>query len=258
MSRRHLLFTCNGASLVGTLDSAPGSAGLLLVSGGNEVRSGAWSSQAQLAAKIAAAGFPVFRFDRSGVGDSEGGNGGFTLSGDDIAAALAAFRAECPDLTRIIGLGNCDAASALMLSGGAGLDGLILSNPWTIEDESAAPPPAAVRDHYRRRLANPAAIWRLLTGKVSITSLLSSLKAAASAPPPPSTLAQTMAAGIAAFAGPLRFLIADRDRTAQAFLAAWPKDDARIHICQGATHSFVESHGRDWLEAQVLDVLRGG
>ena len=60
---------------------------LLLVSGGNELRSGPWGSQAQLAAQIATAGFPVLRFDRRGVGDSEGQNTGFTGSADDIAAA---------------------------------------------------------------------------------------------------------------------------------------------------------------------------
>ena len=54
--------------------------GLLLVTGGNEVRSGAFSGQAQLAARIARKGFPVFRFDRRGVGDSDGENKGFRVT----------------------------------------------------------------------------------------------------------------------------------------------------------------------------------
>ncbi len=57
---------------MGTLDDAPGTTGLLIVSGGNEVRAGAFAGQARLAAEIAAAGHPVFRFDRRGVGDSTG------------------------------------------------------------------------------------------------------------------------------------------------------------------------------------------
>ncbi|EJL35363.1 hypothetical protein PMI02_00195, partial [Novosphingobium sp. AP12] len=77
MTRRHFAFMCEGDRLVATLDTAPGRTALLLVSGGNEVRSGAWSGQARFAARIAAWGFPVLRFDRRGVGDSEGENGGF-------------------------------------------------------------------------------------------------------------------------------------------------------------------------------------
>ena len=260
--RRHLTFACEGSTLVGTVDEAAaskaaGATGLLLVSGGNELRSGAWAGQARLAARIAAAGFPVFRFDRRGVGDSEGGNGGFRTSAPDIAAALAAFRRECPHVSRVVGLGNCDAASALMLAQGAGLDALVLSNPWTIEGDDTPAPPAAIRDHYRRRLADPAALLRLLTGKVSPARLLASLRDALRKPPPPGTLAQDMAAGIAGFAGAIVFLVADRDRTGQAFLAAWDKHDARIRRCPDATHSYVEPAAQEWLAGQVLDVLRG-
>ena len=49
---------------------------------------------------------------------------------------FAAFRRAAPQLTRIIAFGNCDAASALMLAGGAGCDGLVLSNPWTIAQDA--------------------------------------------------------------------------------------------------------------------------
>lgn len=258
MSRRHFTFACEGARLVATLDDAPGRTGLLLVSGGNEVRGGAWNGQAQFAARIADAGFPVLRFDRHGVGDSEGSNGEFRSSGPDITAALAAFRQQCPQLTRIVGLGNCDAASALMLAGGADLDALVLSNPWTIEDDGEEAPAEVVRDHYRRRLSDPAAIRRLLTGKVSLRklfrSLLSMLRAA---PKAPVGLAAEMAEGLASFKGEVRFLIAGRDRTGLAFLAKWNKTDPRIHTCPDATHSYVEAKAREWLVEQVLEALRG-
>jgi exosortase A-associated hydrolase 1 len=232
--------------LAGTLDEAAGTTGLLIVSGGNELRSGAWSGQAQVAAQVAAAGFPVFRFDRRGIGDSEGMNGEFRSSAPDIAAAVAAFRAECPQLTRLIALGNCDAASALMLAKGAGCDGLILTNPWTIEDEAAAPPPEAIRDHYKRRLASPESFKRLLRGEIKLGVAFASLLRALRPAPPPTGLAQDIAAGIAGFAGPVSFLLAGRDRTAQAFLAAWKKGDPRIRICEGASHSFVEAEARQW------------
>ncbi len=255
MSRRHVTFECEGAMLVGTFDAGEKPTGLLIVTGGNEVRAGAWNGQAQLAARIASAGVPTFRFDRRGVGDSEGPNGDFRTSARDIAAALATFLTIAPHVTRVVAMGNCDAASALMLSGGAGFDALILSNPWTIEDENAAPPPAALRGHYARRLADPAALMRVLRGGVNLKSLLHSLLGAFRPAPSPTGLAQDMKAGLAQFTGPVRILIADSDRTAQAFLAAWPKDDPRLRRCAGASHSFVEAKAREWLEAQVLDML---
>lgn len=257
MSRRHFSFACEGATLAATLDEASGTTGLLIVSGGNEVRSGAWAGQALLAAEVATAGYPVFRFDRRGVGDSDGPNGGFRTSGPDIAAALAAFREASPNLTRIVAFGNCDAASALMLGSSTGCDALILSNPWTIEGDGSddAAPPQVVRAHYRQRLSDPRALLRLLTGKVSPGKLIASLRDALRPAPPPSSLAQEMAVGLGQFGGPVTILLAERDRTAQAFLATWDKHDTRLRTCPGASHSYVETPARDWLREQVLAVL---
>ena len=255
MTRRHVTFACEGATLVGTLDDAAGASGLLLVSGGNEIRSGAFSGQAQLAARIAATGFPTFRFDRRGIGDSGGENRGFRDSGADIAAALAAFRAERPDLSRVVGFGNCDAASALMLNAGAGCDGLVLANPWTIEHDDGALPAEAIRARYAEKLRNPKELVRLATGKVSLRKLAGGLKRAVSPAPEPTTLAQDMRAGLERFEGPVRLLIAERDRTGQAFVAAWQGQDERLARCPGASHAFVESKARDWLLGQIVAAL---
>jgi exosortase A-associated hydrolase 1 len=256
MTRRHVTFGCEGSTLVGTLDEAEGGTGLLLVSGGNELRSGAFAGQAQFAARIAADGWPVFRYDRRGVGDSDGPNGEFRASGPDLAAALTAFRAAAPQVSRVVALGNCDAASSLMLAQGAGCEGLILSNPWTIEGTDEEPSGEVLRDHYRRRLASPAALKRLLTGQVPIGKLARSLIGALRPAPPPTSLAQDMAAGIAGYGGEVAILIAERDRTAVAFLGAWDKADPRIRRCAGASHSYSEPEAQAWLEAQVLSVLR--
>lgn len=260
MTRLSHTFGCGSLTLAGTLDTAPGRTGLLIVSGGNEVRSGAFGGQADMAARISAAGFPVFRFDRRGIGDSEGDNRGFRHSAKDIAAALDAFRAMAPQLTRVVAFGNCDAASALMLAKGAGVDALVLSNPWTIEEADAAPPPAAVRARYAEKLKNPREIMRLVGGGVNLGGLARGVIHALKPPPPPSSLAADMAAGLEGFCGEVRILLATADRTVQMFEASWgivcAAADPRIRRCEGAGHAYVEPEHRAWLQAQLIEMLR--
>jgi len=256
-SRLHLTFNCEGSTLAATLDTAPLTTGLLLVSGGNEIRSGAFRGQTQLARSIAKRGFPVFRYDRRGIGDSEGDNLGFEDSEPDIRAALEAFRAIAPQVNRVIGLGNCDAASSLMLAGGAGCDGLILSNPWTIEDDTdSAPPPQDIRARYAEKLRNPREVARLLRGGVNLRKLGGGMMRAMRPAPPPSNLATRMHKGLKRFDGPVHILLAGADRTAKVFDAAWPADDQRISRCAGASHAFVETTSREWLEERILEALR--
>ncbi len=257
MARLHLTFECQGARCGATLDNAPGTTGLLVVSGGNEIRAGAFNGQAHLAAQIAAAGFPVFRFDRRGIGDSEGENRGFRKSRQDIAAALLAFRALAPQVQRVVGFGNCDAASALMLAGGTGCEGLVLSNPWTIEDsEGDAPPPSAVRSRYAEKLKNPREVLRLITGKVDLRKLARGLLQASKAKSAPSSLAQEMRQGLAEYAGPVRILLAEGDRTAQVFGERWDPADSRIERCAGADHAYSQPEARAWLRTRLLESLR--
>lgn len=268
MKRRHFTFECQGETLAGTLDMAEARTGLLIVTGGNELRSGPFGSHAELADKVATAGFPVMRYDRRGVGDSSGSNATFADSGDDIAAALQAFRAQVRGIKHIVAYGNCDAASALMLAQGKDCDALVLANPWTFEPEAEPEPPAAeepqpqmtpaaIRRHYLRRLTDPKALLRLLTGKVKVGQLAGSLVEAVKPAPPPSSLAQGMAEGLKAFTGPVTLLIAQNDRTGQVFLDSWDKADPRLRKCPGAGHSFAEPQARIWLQGQILGALRG-
>lgn len=257
MSRLHLTFECAETVLAGTLDTAAGASGLLLVSGGNELRSGAFSGQAALATRIARAGFPVFRFDRHGVGDSGGENKGFRKSARGIDCALAAFRVIAPQMQRVVGFGNCDAASALMLMQGADCDALVLSNPWTIEGDDTTPPPAAVRARYAEKLRNPREVARLLTGGVNLGKLARGLVHAGRRNTARTTLADEMAAGLSAYGGPVRVLLAGADRTAQAFSSHWDATDARVARCEGAGHAWAEPHAREFLDRHLLEMLRG-
>lgn len=252
-----IAFSCEGETLVGALDAAAGTTGVLIVSGGNEVRWGAHRGMARLAARLADAGVPVLRFDRRGTGDSTGENGGFRRSGPDIAAAAAAFRAEQPQVTRVIGFGNCDAATALALFGrAAGVDALVLANPWVVESDGEAPPAAAIRARYAERLRRPREWLRLLTGGVDLRKLAAGVTRAMT--PRQGGLADEMAAALAQWPA-LTVLMATGDNTAVAFADAWRRPvfapaRATAKITERATdsHSFAREGDGDWLFAQVL------
>jgi exosortase A-associated hydrolase 1 len=169
--RRLLTVPCDDALLGATLDLGDGDVGLLMVTGGSQTRIGSHRMYERLAKSLSEKGISCFRFDRRGVGDSAGDDPGFAGSGPDIQAALTAFRAEAPALTRIFGFGLCDGATALALFGD-GLDGLILVNPWLVEAEPGEPPAAAVKAHYRAQLSSRAGWKRLLTGAVDLRKLL--------------------------------------------------------------------------------------
>ncbi|HQS68943.1 MAG: hydrolase 1, exosortase A system-associated [Novosphingobium sp. 28-62-57] len=261
MTRRHVTFLCEGARLFGTLDigQASGATGLLIVSGGNELRAGAWCGQAQLAAKLAREGFPVFRYDRRGVGDSEGENASFRHSGPDIAAAVAAFKAAAPHVSRVVAFGNCDAAAALMLfAPDLPLAGLVLANPWTIDGEEApqAMPASAIRSRYLAKLTNPREVWRLLTGGVNLGKFFRGLRSTAVvAPAAPCGLVEEMKAGLAAFAGPVSILLASGDRTAQMFAEVWDSADPRVQRIDSGSHSFSDEAARVWLRERLVEAL---
>jgi exosortase A-associated hydrolase 1 len=197
--RRLLSFGCAGAELAASLDGGGGRTGLLLVTGGSQTRIGSHRMYERLAKALAELNYPCFRYDRRGVGDSSGEDPGFRGSGPDLAAAAAAFRRESAGLERIIGFGLCDGATALALFGAAaGLDGLILVNPWLVDVEAGEPAPAAIRHHYRRRLLSIEGWKKILSGAVDYRKLLKGLRKIAAkeeASPLARETAQALAAG---------------------------------------------------------------
>lgn len=254
-----MTFDCCGAALAATLDDASSHAGLLIVSGGNEIRIGAHRGMAKLAADVSAAGYSVFRFDRRGIGDSEGENEGFTSSEPDITAAISAFLATCPQLKSIAAFGNCDAASALVLHSPVGLDALVLANIWIIEPADDLPPPVAIRARYAERLRDPRAWARLLTGAVDIKKLLSgiwriTMRAA------PSSLSKRVIAGILSFKKPITILLANGDATAMAFAEEWKNIGGAPHVSlstlDSASHSFASNDDYEVLLSTILVRLK--
>ena len=175
--RRLLTFACTGAELTATLDGAPGPTGVLLVTGGSQTRVGSHRMYERLAKGLSIQGFSCMRFDRRGVGDSAGEDPGFKGSAPDLEAAATALRVAAPGVERIYGIGLCDGATALALFGKtAGLDGLILVNPWLVEASADEPPPAAIRRHYARQLGSGAGWEKLLSGAVNWRKLFKGLR----------------------------------------------------------------------------------
>lgn len=262
VTRRTVRFTCKGATLFGTLDEGGTGrdVGVLIVSGGNEVRAGAHRGMALLAARLAAAGIPVFRYDRRGVGDSTGVNTGNAHAEADLAAALATFRAE-GGVDRVLGFGNCDAATLLALEKSAlGIDALLLANPWSGDETDALPPAAAIRATYAERLRDPAAWWRLARGGVDLRKLVGGmrklLRRRAPLPDPATQLVRAIEASRATV------LLAKGDATALAFADAARRLHAQVATIMVATdsHSFARPGDMEAVERAVraqLASLRG-
>jgi exosortase A-associated hydrolase 1 len=257
--RRLLTFACAGETLGASLDEGAGTVGVLMATGGSQTRIGSHRMYERLAKTLAEQGYPCFRFDRRGVGDSSGRDPGFRDSGPDLAAAAQALREEAPAVRQVIGLGLCDGATALALHGAAiGLAGLILINPWLVEAEAGDMAPAAVRAHYRERLLSPAEWRRLLSGGVDLRKLIGGLKRAGSRTD--ASLAEAAARGLAAMGAPAALILATGDATANA-AAAEVKRRAfagLIHWTRAVetdSHTFAKAGDEEALRVAVLEAL---
>jgi exosortase A-associated hydrolase 1 len=218
--RRLLSFDCEAAQLGASLDSADGATGLLFVTGGTQTRIGSHRMYERLAGALARAGWPCFRYDRRGVGDSGGDDPDFRDSGPDLAAAAAAFRREQPGLSRLLGFGLCDGASTLALHGAAaGLDGYILVNPWFVEAEAGEPPAAAIKSRYKEQLLSIEGWKRLLSGSISYRKVLKGIGRLLASKP--SSLSGEIAASLGKARVPAQLILASRDATAIAAQAEW-------------------------------------
>lgn len=271
MTRSFHSFPCITDMLGATLDSGPETSALLIVSGGNEIRSGAHSGMAQLALQVSEQGFPVLRYDRRGIGESTGQNDEFLGSAEEIAAAVQFLKQQQPQITTIVAFGNCDAATSLALFGpDAGVDGYILANPWVIETndgseaEVAALSAAAIRSRYWDRIKNPRTIIDLFSGKIDFKKLLRGLKQA-SQTEENSGLSLRLRDALLGLDGNTTLLLAKRDTTARAFLAAWNSKDFEalrrqpniaVETLDSASHSFADVEAKTWLTQKLLARLQ--
>lgn len=155
---RALSFDVGGTGLTGIihLPAHPGAQGVLIVPGAPQYRVGPHRLFVDIARHLAGNGVTVLRMDRRGFGDNAAAPVDFEDAGADIGAALAAFRSAAPGLSSWAVLGLCDGASAALLHASrlAGVDGLVLLNPWSRGSASEAQ--AVLGSYYLPRLLR----WR--------------------------------------------------------------------------------------------------
>lgn len=229
-----LTLQCGEARLLALLHR-PGAAacrrqGVVIVVGAPQYRVGSHRQFLLLARALAAAGFPVLRFDYRGVGDSDGAFAGFEAVDADLRSAVDGLLTAVPELEEVVLWGLCDGASAAAFyaAGDDRVSGLVLVNPWVRSEVGVAQ--ARVRRYYSARLLS-SAFWRkLLSGRVNLGRSLRSFAETANAAfargsntaAPAEGAKETglpgrVSAGLTAFKGDVLLILSGADLTAQEF-----------------------------------------
>jgi uncharacterized protein len=224
-----LTFDCCGERLVGIVSRPvqPADLGVVIIVGGPQYRAGSHRQFVMLARSLCEAGFPVFRFDCRGMGDSEGSQRDFEHIDDDVRAAVDALQRAVPGVERVALWGLCDGASAALLYMHEQRDervaGLCLVNPWLRSDASLSK--THVKHYYPQRLMQRAFWVKLASGKVgpgatvglwrNVRTALSGRSRAAGTS---REYQQRMARSWAAFRGSVLVLLSESDYTAREFL----------------------------------------
>lgn len=277
-----VIFGCAGEQLVGVLaqpDSTNDSSdiGVLVVVGGPQYRVGCHRQFLLLSRRVAAAGYPVFRFDYRGMGDSSGEKRDFDTVSEDIGAAIDAFLSVRPTVKSVVLWGLCDGASASLIYADASKDariaGLILLNPWVRSEVSLAQ--THIKHYYGNRLMQKEFWLKLLTGKLrvvrSVRGLVSSLLLARGSSGKQEdgsrSFQQRMADGWKAMPGKVLLILSGQDYTAMEFLdyasssSEWSeliagKRVTRVDIAD-ADHTFSTAGFRAVVEDESIKWLSG-
>lgn len=249
--------------------------GVLIIVGGPQYRVGSHRQFVKLSRFLAMQHIPSMRLDSSGMGDSSGEKAQFYQQHTDIKLAIDAFCQQCPQLTKIVLWGLCDAASAALLycyqQTDSRLAGLVLINPIVRQQHSHAW--IMLKHYYRQQLGSKIFWYKVFTGKLnlmqSIRSLLSILKQFSftkneiKVSSQADTLEVTaenyvkyMLAGWQAFKGKTLVITSGHDLTAQEFLqlchndrnwAACLQQALHLHIGD-ANHTFSTADWRSQVE----------
>ncbi len=271
-------FSCAGEALLGIVakPETPATTGVIVVVGGPQYRVGSHRQFVLLSRTLAAAGYPVLRFDYRGMGDSEGAQRDFQAVSADIAAAIGALQQSVPAVQQVALWGLCDGASAALLycfdTHDPRVSALCLLNPWVRSQTSLAR--TQVKHYYTQRLVQKEFWAKLLRGRVAWNALGGLLRSvflaftgrlrrtpAASQMP----FQHRMAHAWGEFGGRVFLLLSDDDYTAKEFLDYASTDPAwtqalrhpRLlrHHLPGADHTFSSAAYR--AQAEDLTLRQG-
>ncbi len=280
VAEKALIFLCEGEEMLGILSrrdqpAKPETTGVVVIVGGPQYRAGSHRQFVLLARALAAAGYPVLRFDYRGMGDSSGPLRDFNHVQADVGAAIAALQQHAPQVRKVVLWGLCDAASAALLywheTRDPRIDGLCLLNPWVRSTASLAR--THVKHYYTQRLRERAFWAKLFSGKVAwgaLSGLAKNMRlafggATASAAMAHKPYQDRMASAWHGFGGRVLLLLSGEDYTAKEFIeyigtdAAWA--DALKHPrlarqdLAGADHTFSDARSRTLVENLTLEWL---
>jgi exosortase A-associated hydrolase 1 len=249
IEQRALRFNCQGSSLVGIIDVPERTLprGVLLLADAAQYRVGGHRQFTLLSRALAARGIPVMRFDRRGMGDSEGAAGNADTLEEDIRAAMKEFFMQAPEMKEIVilGLGDGASAAAMYAGGDARVRGLVLLNPAVgpTLPESQAPRTAALA-----RLLE-VGFWKKVAAARLDGRAAAALRrpARATAQDDPAALPQRVAASLAAFGGQVLVVLGGAAPAGQHFarLMAHHQLGCRRVEIPGADHHFASREWRD-------------
>lgn len=161
-SEHPVMFPNEGHGLFGVftnpVEPNPRGLGVVLLTGGSYIASQNRNRlSVRLARLLAGRGFPVFRFDYHGVGESEGAIEGYPLGRpfvDDLQAALGWL--QVAGVRKFILVGSCFGARTIAATAGraAGVAGLVMISTPMADSEMGDARPV----HYARRLST----WQLI------------------------------------------------------------------------------------------------
>ena len=250
--QRALRFNCNGSGLVGIVEvpERPLPRGVLIVTGGPQYRIGSHRQFTMLSRTLSQRGIPVMRFDRRGMGDSEGEPRSFERIDDDIRAAMKEFFMQVPEMQEVVIWGLCDAATAaaFYVATDDRVCGLVLLNPWVRTPQGAAR--AMLRNYYLARLGEVAFWKKVASGNLDVfacaTALRQNMRQAASDADADALLPQRVVDCLAGYAGKVLVILSSDDLTAAEFarvMARYHVRAKRIDV-DGANHTFASAKWR--------------
>ncbi|MCB1775058.1 MAG: hydrolase 1, exosortase A system-associated [Gammaproteobacteria bacterium] len=272
----------HGEQMLGILHRAngePGRTGVVIVVGGPQYRVGSHRQFTLLARDLAAAGFPVLRFDYLGMGDSDGAWRDFEAIDADIGIAVDTLMQQEPTLTGVVLWGLCDAASANAFYAvhDSRVIGQVALNPWVRTSEGEAQ--AFIRHYYLQRLLDPA-LWRKIArlefdlvgslrdfiGKLRHSRPDEGGRVAGPAADSNRPLPERVRESQIGFGGRTLLILSGNDLTAREYedrvgenpaWQAWTRaSSVELHRLDEADHTFSRAVWRDQVAAWCRDWLR--